>query len=98
MRQLQDMQDKMAAEQTALENETVEVTVGGGAVKVVMTGHQKLQSVAIGAALLDPAEADMLQDLIVAAVNQAVERSQKLAAERMGAITQGLQLPPGMGF
>jgi nucleoid-associated protein EbfC len=98
MRQLQEMQDKMAAEQAALGDETVEVTVGGGAVKVVMNGHQKLRSVTIDAALLSSDEQEMLQDLIIAAVNEAVDRSQALAAERMGSVTQGLQLPPGLGF
>jgi len=98
MRQLQEMQQRMAEEQEALGNETVEVSVGGGVVTVVMTGHQKLRSVTIAPELLDPAEGEMLTELLVAAVNQAVEKSQQLAADRMGAITRGLGLPPGLGF
>jgi hypothetical protein len=98
MRQLQEMQEKMVAEQEALGSETVEASVGGGAVRVIMNGHQKLQSIEIQPELLTPDEADMLSDLLVAAVNQAVDLSQKMAQERMSAITQGLGLPPGMGL
>ena len=98
MRQVQDMQAKMLAEQEALANENLEVSVGGGAVTVVMNGHQKLQHVRIRPELLDPGEADMLSDLLVAAVNEAVDRTHAVAQERMGAITQGLNLPPGLGL
>lgn len=98
MRQLQEMQEKMLAQQEALGQETVEVSVGGGVVTVVMTGHQKLQSVAIDPALLSPEEVDMLSDLLIAAVNQAVDQSQKLAQDKMSEVTQGLNLPPGLGF
>ena len=98
MRQLQEMQEKMLAEQEALADETVEVSVGGGAVKIVMTGHQKVESIEIQPELLDPAESEMLSDLLMAAVNEAVEQSQQLAQERMGSLTQGMGLPPGLGF
>jgi len=97
MRQIQEMQERMLAEQAALGDEAVEVSVGGGAVTVVMTGHQKLRSVAIRPELLDPEEAEMLTDLLVAAVNEAVDRSQAIASERMGALTKGLNLP-GFGL
>jgi DNA-binding YbaB/EbfC family protein len=98
MRQVQEMQAKALAEQEALANETLEVSVGGGAVTVVMNGHQKLLDVRIRTELLDPAEADMLRDLLVAAVNEGVDRTQALAQQRMGAITESLNLPPGLGF
>jgi len=98
MKQLQEMQAKMVAEQAALGDETVDVSVGGGMVTVTMSGHQKLTAVAIDPRLLEPDEAEMLGDLIIAAVNQAVERTQQLAADRMGTITRGLGLPPGLGF
>ncbi|RIL12516.1 YbaB/EbfC family nucleoid-associated protein [bacterium] len=98
LRQIEEMQARMLAEQESLGRETVEVSVGGGAVAVVMNGHQKLQSVAIRPELLSPDEAEMLSDLIIAAVNEAVERSQAIAGERMGALTQGLGLPPGLGL
>lgn len=98
MRQLQEMQEKMLAQQETLGRETVEVSVGGGVVTVVMTGHQKLQSVTIDPALLSPDEVEMLSDLLIAAVNQAVDQSQKLAQDKMSEVTQGLNLPPGLGF
>jgi DNA-binding YbaB/EbfC family protein len=98
MRQLARIQEQMLAEQQALADETVEISVGGGAVKVVMTGHQKLQSVQIQPELLSPEEAEMLSDLLISAVNQAVEKSQAMAGSRMQSVTSGLGLPPGFGF
>jgi nucleoid-associated protein EbfC len=94
IRQMQQMQDRMAKVQTELESETVDAGAGGGAVRVVMTGTQKVVSVAI-----DPAAAgdsEMLQDLVVAAVNEALELSKQLAAAKMQAIASGLGLPPGL--
>jgi nucleoid-associated protein EbfC len=94
IRQMQQMQDRMAKVQTELESETVEAGAGGGAVRVVMTGTQKVVSVAI-----DPAAAgdsEMLQDLVVAAVNEALELSKQLAAAKMQAVASGLGLPPGL--
>lgn len=97
MRKLaQELQAEMLKAQEALGEETVEVSAGGGAVTVVMTGHQKLRSVKIAPEVLDPEDVEMLEDLIVAAVNEAVERSQQLAAERMSRLTGGLGLPPGL--
>lgn len=98
MRQLARVQEQMLAEQQALGQETVEISVGGGAVQVVMTGHQKLQAVHIKPELLQPEEAEMLTDLLISAVNQAVEKSQALAGSRMQSVTSGLGLPPGFGF
>lgn len=92
MRQLQQLQEEMARTQESLEHETVEVSVGGGVVTLVMTGHQRLQSVKINPEILNPEDVEMLQDLILAAVNDAIERSQQLASDRMGALTGGLQL------
>jgi len=91
--QLQRLQEEMLQAQDALGQETVEVSVGGGAVTVVMTGHQKVESVVIAPEAVDPEDVEMLQDLIVAAVNEAVERSQGLAADRMGTLTGGLNIP-----
>jgi DNA-binding YbaB/EbfC family protein len=90
MAQLQKLQDEMAKTQEKLHDGMVEVTVGGGMIKAVMTGHQKLVSIAIAPEAVDPDDVEMLQDMIVAAVNEAVERSQALASERMGALTGGL--------
>jgi DNA-binding YbaB/EbfC family protein len=94
IRQMQQMQDRMAKVQTELETETVEASAGGGAVRVVMTGTQKVVSVTI-----DPAaagDAEMLQDLVVAAVNEALEMSKHQAAAKMQSIASGLGLPPGL--
>jgi DNA-binding YbaB/EbfC family protein len=88
--QVQKMQQEMAAAQAALETETVTITAGGGALTIVITGHQRLQSITIDPELLDPAEADFLQDMLVAGVNAAIEQSQALAAQRMESITGGI--------
>ena len=97
MKQVQEMQQRMLEEQQALGEETAEISVGGGAVKVVMNGHQKMRSITIDKDLLTPAESEMLSELIVAAVNQAVEQTQRIAGKRMQAITGGMNLP-GLGF
>ncbi len=94
LRQVQQMQDRMQKVQKELESETVEASAGGGAVTVVATGAQKVVSVRI-----DPEAAgdpDMLQDLVVAAVNEAMEKSKEMAAAKMQAVTAGLGLPPGL--
>jgi len=94
LKQVQQMQSKMAKVQAELESENVEATAGGGAVKAVATGSQKLVSISI-----DPEAAgdvEMLQDLVVAAVNEAMDRSRELAASRMQELTAGLGLPPGL--
>jgi DNA-binding YbaB/EbfC family protein len=88
--QVQKMQQEMAAAQAALETETVTITAGGGVLTIVITGHQRLQSITIDPELLDPAEADFLQDMLVAGVNAAIEQSQALAAQRMESITGGI--------
>lgn len=88
--QMQQMQQQMAETQQSLENETLTVTSGGGAVSIVITGHQRVQSIEIVPELLDPEEKDMLQDMLVAAVNAAIEQSQTMSAQRMEGITGGL--------
>jgi nucleoid-associated protein EbfC len=94
LRQVQQMQGRVEKLQQELERETVEASAGGGAVTVVATGAQKLVSVRIDPdAAGDP---EMLQDLVVAAVNEAMERSKQMAAERMQALTAGMGLPPGL--
>ena len=100
MAMLQKMQQDMAEAQQALETETVEVTVGGGAIRVVITGHQRVQEVEINPDVIDLEDEEWindLQDLLVAAVNQAIEQSQAMAAERMEQITGGLGNIPGLG-
>ncbi|HUN10551.1 MAG TPA: YbaB/EbfC family nucleoid-associated protein [Aggregatilineales bacterium] len=99
MRQIQKMQEDMQSAQEQLAHETVETTVGGGAVKVVITGHQRIQSVTINPASIDTTDSEWvtdLQDLIVLAVNQAIEQSQTMAAQKMEGITGGLGDIPGL--
>jgi nucleoid-associated protein EbfC len=91
--QLQKLQEEFARTQDRLGDETVEVTVGGGMVKAVMTGQQKLMSITISPDAVDPNDVEMLQDMILAAINEAVEKSQGMAAEKMGALTGGLRIP-----
>ena len=97
MAQVQKMQEQMAAQQDALATETLSVTAGGGAITVVITGHQRLQSIEIEPELLDPEEVDLLQDMLIAAVNSAIEQSQAMAAERMEGLTGGLGLNDLLG-
>ncbi len=89
LKQIQELQAKMLEAQEALGQETVSVSAGGGAIKVVMSGHQKIESIEIEPAVLQDVE--MLQDLIIAAINEAIEESQRLAADKMSAFTGGLQ-------
>lgn len=100
MRQIQKMQQDMLAAQEALANETVEVSVGGGAITLVVSGHQRVQSITINPDVVDTGDPEWvtdLQDLLVLAVNQGIEQSQSMAAERMEAITGGLGGLPGLG-
>jgi DNA-binding YbaB/EbfC family protein len=92
-RQMQQMQAQLAKIQESLGSETVEASVGGGVVTVVMTGHQEVRSVTIDPEVVDPEDVDTLQDLMVAAFNEALRKSQELAAQRLGAITGGLKIP-----
>jgi DNA-binding YbaB/EbfC family protein len=94
---LQALQQRMLETQEALANETVEVSVGGGAVTVVANGQQKIQSIKISADAVSAGDVEMLQDLIVTAVNGAIEKSQELASTKMGSITGGLGLPNLLG-
>jgi hypothetical protein len=91
--QLRKLQQEMLDTQQALGNEVVEVTAGGGAITVAITGHQRIQSIKIDPEVVNPEDVEMLQDLIVAAVNEAIEKSQGMAAERLGGLTGGLGLP-----
>ena len=97
MGQMQQMQEQMAAQQAALADESVTVTAGGGAITVVITGHQRLESIEIQPELVDPEEIELLQDLLVAAVNAAVEQSQMMAAQRMEGLTGGLNINDLLG-
>jgi DNA-binding YbaB/EbfC family protein len=92
MRQMQKMQADMAAAQDALAAAVVEGSAGGGMVKATVTGAGELQGVSISPDVVDPEDVEMLEDLVVAAVSDALRRAQELQAERMGAVTGGMDL------
>ncbi len=100
MAQLQKMQEEMAQTQDSLAEEKLTVSAGGGAVSIVITGDQRIESIEVAPDLLDPEAQEMLQDLLVAAFNQALEQSKELAASRMGGLTAGLNIPglEGLGL
>lgn len=93
MKQAQQAQAQMAKVQEELAQETVEAAVGGGMVKVTMTGDQALQTIKIDPAALDPDDIEMLEDMIVAAVNEASRAASDRAAAKMQAVTGGLNIP-----
>jgi len=93
MKQFQQMQAKMEELQAKLEEEEVEGTAGGGMVKCVVNGKQDLLTIAIDPEVVDPEDVEMLQDLIVAAVNQARQKAQELQAEQMSSLTGGMNIP-----
>ncbi|HLF02111.1 MAG TPA: YbaB/EbfC family nucleoid-associated protein [Anaerolineales bacterium] len=93
MNQLKKVQDEMLKTQEALAHERLTVTAGGGAVTVVISGAQRIQSIAVSPELMQSGDAEMLGDILVAALNDAIEQSQTLAAERLNAVTGGLGLP-----
>jgi|LDZU01.1.fsa_nt_gi hypothetical protein len=95
MRQIQKLQEQMEAAQAALADETVTASAGGGVVKVTMTGDQHCKSVEIAPELLEDADAEMLQDLILSAVNLALDQSRELQSQKMGPLAGGI---PGLGF
>jgi nucleoid-associated protein EbfC len=92
-RMAQQMQQQMARVQEELAAATVEGSAGGGVIKAVATGRQELVSVTIDPSVVDPDDVEMLQDLVVAAVNDALDESRTLAESKMAAVTGGLRLP-----
>ena len=93
LKQLQKMQREMEDTQAQLAEEVVEGTAGGGVVTARVKGDQTVESVSI-----DPDDVEMLGDLVTAAVNEGLRKAKDLAAERLGGITQGMGLPPGLGI
>ena len=93
MRQLEELQKQMTEAQTALEEETVTASVGGGAVTLVMTGAQEVRSITIKPEVVDPEDVEMLQDLILLAFRDARDRAAKLAEERMRPLAGGIEMP-----
>jgi DNA-binding YbaB/EbfC family protein len=97
MRQVQQMQAEMMKAQEQLKNEIVEASAGGGMVTVKMSGDLELKELRIDPEAVDPDDVDMLQDMVQAAVNEAIRAAQELAASKMGAATGGLGGPGGLG-
>ncbi len=95
-KQVQELQSKVAELQVELENMEVEGTSGGGLVKVTLTGKGSMTRISIDPSLIKPDEAEILEDLIMAAHNDAKQRAEKTMAEKMQALTAGLPLPPGL--
>ena len=96
MKQVQKMQKDMAKLQEEVEQRTVEASAGGGAVTVVATGKKEIISITIKPEVIDPDDAEMLQDLITAAVNEAIRQAEEMLSKEMGKITGGLNLPGGL--
>jgi DNA-binding YbaB/EbfC family protein len=99
MAQLNEMQTRLQKAQEETENRVAEATAGGGAVKVVITGAYRVKSVHIDPEVVDPDDMGMLEDLVVAAMNEALEQVQGFQAENLSGLTGGLNIPglPGLG-
>lgn len=93
MKQAQAMQVKMAEMQEQLKEEKVEASAGGGMVRVVMTGDMQVRSITIDPAAIDADDVELLQDMVTAAVNEAVRAAQEVASAKMAAITGGVNMP-----
>ncbi len=93
MKQVQKMQADMMKVQEELVNKTVEASSGGGMVKVVANGKQEIVSIEINPEAVDPDDVEMLQDMILAAVNEALRQSQEMVAREMSKVTGGLKIP-----
>ncbi len=93
LRQAQELQNQMLKAQQEFEASTVEASAGGGAVNVVMLGNHRLQSLTIDREVVDPDDVEMLQDLVVAAVNECIEKLEAKRTETMGPLAGGLKLP-----
>jgi DNA-binding YbaB/EbfC family protein len=93
MKQAQKLQAKMLKMQEELADKTVEATAGGGMVRVVANGRQQIISILLEKEVVDPEDVEMLQDLVLAAVNDALTKSQEMVSEEMGKLTGGMKIP-----
>ncbi|MBA2881532.1 MAG: YbaB/EbfC family nucleoid-associated protein [Desulfobacterales bacterium] len=93
MKQAQQMQEKMTKLQEEMADKTIEATAGGGMVKAVANGRQQVVSIQIEKEVVDPEDVEMLQDLVLAAVNDALGRAQEMVSEEMNKLTGGMNLP-----
>lgn len=92
MKEVQRMQAEMARIQEELETKTVEATSGGGVVRVVVNGHLEVKEIEIEPGVVDPEDVEMLQDMVLAAVNEAIRKAQEMSAAEMAKVTGGLDL------
>ncbi len=93
MQMMRKMQKQMEKIQAELAEQTLEVSSGGGVVTVTITGDQKIRAIKVDPEAVDPEDVEMLEDLLTAAVNEALAESQALAGEKLGALTGGLKIP-----
>ncbi|MDA8633370.1 YbaB/EbfC family nucleoid-associated protein [Verrucomicrobiales bacterium] len=98
MKQAQQMQKKMGLMQEELAEKDFEASVGGGKVTVVANGAGEVSSIKIDPSVVDPDDVEMLEDLVLSGVKQAIGQAKEESAAEMGKLTAGLGLPPGMGF
>ncbi len=98
MKQVQDMQSQMQKSQAQLATKTFESTVAGGKIIVTANGHGDIQSIKIAKEVVDPEDVDMLQDLVLSAVQQVQKKVKDTQAAEMSKMTGGMGLPPGLGF
>lgn len=96
MKKMQKLQADMAKMQEELKSRSIETSAGGGAVKVVVSGEKQIKSIKIDPAAVDPEDTEMLEDLITAAVNEALKKVDDMMAQEMGKLTGGMNLPPGL--
>ncbi|MDL2248487.1 YbaB/EbfC family nucleoid-associated protein [Tyzzerella sp. OttesenSCG-928-J15] len=96
MKQAQKMQKQMMEAQEKLADKTLEVTSGGGAVKIVITGTKEIKEIKLAADVVDPDDVEMLEDLLLSAINEAFRQSEEMANQEMGKFTGGMGLPGGL--
>ena len=96
MKKVQKMQKQMQQMQEEIKQRTIDVTSGGGAVKITMNGEKEVKNLVIDPAAVDPEDVEMLQDLLSAAFNEATKKVDEMMASEMSKLTAGLGLPPGM--
>ena len=93
MKQAQQLQKKMMKTQAELASRTIEASAGGGMVKVVANGAQKIESISVEKEVVDPDDVEMLEDLLLAAINDALNKSQEMVSKEMGKLTGGMNIP-----
>lgn len=98
MKQAQKMQEQLAQKQAELAEKTVEATAGGGKITVVANGAGDVLSIKISREVVDPEDVEMLEDLVLSGVKQAINKGREMAQAEMGSVTAGMGLPPGLGF